>query len=61
MSRALKWIGNITFWCSLAALAGASYGYEQGYRKGVRDIGSLVLKLHEAPEMPERRSSKEDL
>lgn len=52
MKRALGILTSITVWAMLAALAGQQYGYEQGYRRGVRDIGKLIMHWRDANEPP---------
>lgn len=58
--RRIVWaLTSVTVWAVLAAVAGASVGYEQGYRHGVRDIGRLVIEWRNSPESPERFSKGE--
>ncbi|WP_213287561.1 hypothetical protein [Bradyrhizobium sp. sGM-13] len=61
MRTALKWLGSMALWCGLAAFAGAQIGYRDGYAHGVRDIGRLVIKLHEAGEAPTAPAARDAL
>ena len=47
MKPVLKWVAGTTLWCTLAAFCGCQIGYHQGYARGVRDISTLVIELHE--------------
>lgn len=59
--RILKWLGNMTLWCAIAALAGNQIGYHQGYTRGVRDISTLLIVLHDAEANPPGEQTKRDI
>lgn len=48
MKKIIGVLTNISLWAALGAAAGTQVGYLQGYARGVRDISSLVIELHDA-------------
>ncbi len=60
MKRLLRFLANVTLWSGLAFAAGNQVGYHHGYTKGVRDIGTLIIELHDAASMPSEPPAKRE-
>ena len=60
MKRLLRFLANVTLWSALAFVAGNQVGYHHGYIRGVRDIGTLIIELHDAASMPSEAPTKRD-
>lgn len=55
----MKILASLSLWAILAAVAGAQIGYHQGYTRGVRDLGLLLILLHNAEgELPTAESKR---
>lgn len=63
MRKALKRIAEVgaIIWFFCGWIVGAQISYHQGYTRGVRDIGTMVLELHDAGggDLPEEADKRD--